>query len=1179
MKKHNNMQWTPEQESAIFAREGTLLVAAAAGSGKTAVLVQRVIERLANENNPCAADSLVVVTFTRAAAAQMRERIACELANRLRLQPKNAHLLRQQQLLPFAQISTIDSFCNTLVKEHFHLSDIEPDFSFVSGPQEDLLMHSAVQQVLDDAYAQNEPAFTELTNLLSSTRDDSTLLAHILKIYESAQSHPNPNVFLEQLLEPYRAETPFAESPWCKRLLQTAEELLQSCIEGHQAQIETMRAIPALADKYMPVFMQDLELFTSQLAAVQEGWERTVQALLPVVSADCKIFAALGRVSDKDVPEKEQIKQYRDAVKEAYKKTLLSLELAPAAEHEDETRRAAVIAEELIRLVKAFSAEYSRRKRENNQVVFSDVLHLALSLLVEKTDAQGNPVQTALAKQLSTAYSEILVDEYQDTNHAQELLFRALSRDGKNIFYVGDVKQSIYRFRLSDPQLFLQKQWEYPLYAPGLSPAKLLLRKNFRSREGITAAVNFFFGQLMQKDWAEITYDEQEQLVAAAQYPPDNAARTHLHLLPRDGADSNSCQAAHIAHTIRQMLQDGSTVYEGGTPRPLRLKDICILMRGKTEMEAYVQLLARQGIPAHAQAQSGLFQAKETKLVLSFLQVLDNPVQDVPLLALLLSPLFGFCADDLARLRLACPQPASLYTAVQQGAQSGDKACAAFLAESARLRNLACSLGAAELLRRLYDESGLLSLVGAMRGGGHRQSNLRLLLEYARQYDAAHAFGLSGFLRYLDAVQRGNSEFEAAADSAEQADVVRIMTIHKSKGLEFPVVFLAGCHKSFHFKEEQKPVLLSQNMGLGLQLRDDDSYTLCKTAGFAAAAMDTRALQLAEELRLFYVALTRAKETLILVSAPLHFHSSLKRAAGRVTQTPFLPALWMRQATCFEDWLLPAALRHPDAHKLRELANIDDRYVLPAGFRLHTVVETAQPLQTTQEEIPALPNAGDAAQVRQWLDYTYPYASLDNIVAKQTASELAAQDLRFDSFFNSCPAFLRPSRLSAAQRGTLTHRFLQHANWQNTLQNAAAECERLIIQGVFSEQESAGIALELVLAFLKSGLAKRAQSAKNVWRERKFTMRLPARELYPDLPPNLTEESVVVQGTADLVFQEGEKLVLVDYKTDHVRSTQELKERYRVQIQIYRRALEECLALPVQEAYLYSLTLGEAINC
>ncbi len=1166
------MEWTTQQKAAIDARGGTVLVCAAAGSGKTAVLVERVIEMLCDAKQPCNADELLIVTFTRAAASQMRERIGQAIIKRLRQEPENRHLRRQQSLLPLAQISTIDSLCGNLVKTHFPLLGIDPDYVLLEGSQSKVLRYQTAQELLELAYREDDPALQLLLHTLSSTRDDSGLIETILRLDDEAGSHAFPERWLDSLCEPYRAHTPFLQSVWCRVLLEHACTLLQGLISTHEKACLAMQKMPELAEYYIPAFRSDITMLQRQLELAQSGdWDALSDEFL-----HHKFVTLSGKPTNS--PEKAEMMALRNAAKERYRKSMKKLEMDTVAQiHEAERDALRPVVELLVALVKRFGRAYAAAKRERGRADFSDILHWSLELLWEKAPS-GEMCKTALAQSLAMEYREVLVDEYQDVNDAQEMLFRALSRNEENLFFVGDIKQSIYGFRQAMPELFLEKQETFPLYQEGNYPAKIILGKNFRSRAGITETVNFLFRQLMHRDTVEISYTKDEELIAGASYPEHAACDAEIHLLDAaapgmPAQDDDLLQARHIAQEIRAMFARGTLVQDGDGQRPLRLGDICILMRGVKHAQSYIRELSQQGYPAYMVGSGGFFEAKEVRLVLALLQVLDNPMQDIPLLSVLLSPLFGFTADELARLRIG-NRRASLYQLVQEAEGKYQD----FLLCMQECRLLSAALSPGELLLRLYEDFGLLSLVGAMRSGEQRQANLRLLMQYAQEYQQFAGAGLSGFLRFLESLQRSKGELDSAGALPEHADVIRIMTIHKSKGLEFPVVFLARCSKQFVTQDEKGALVLSKKTGIGLRLYDMENYSYHKTAAMQAAIRQMHRSMLAEEMRLLYVALTRAKEKLITVSVAKDAQRCLSAAQSALGERKRLQADAVLRATSFDDWLLPAVLRHPDAHALRMLCEGSTIQTLPAAFGLKTLVVTslAQPAAPEAREESA-PDAMLQAQLEEQLDYVYPYRELGTVVAKQSASELVNQGLDLSFFAASKPAFLCSDRLTPAQRGTATHRFLQYANLSAAKQSCEQERDRLVQAGILSTQEGRAVRLDTIQRFLESDLAARLMRAEYVQREYKFAVRVPATELYSALPQAYAQEYIVVQGVVDCMFVENGRLVVLDYKTDRVTKEEALLDSYRKQVLLYCRALENCLEIPVKESYLYSFALNKAI--
>lgn len=1171
-------KWTPDQHNAIEARGGALLVSAAAGSGKTAVLVERVIQRLLDPINGCDADRLLIVTFTKAAAAEMRERITAAVSARLAAHPDDARLLRQQMLLPCASICTIDSFCNDLVRENFHKLDLSPDYKILDAGEIALLRGEAMDTVLEEFYQENDPAFTELLELVRKGRDDAELTQTVCCLYDYTQAYPFPEEWIANARALCRADLPEKENPWMAEIRAYLGEALTFARQATEGTLALLESEPGLCEKYAPTFESDLTALSRVRDTLGGEWDALCEA-----TASIKFVRMPNAPKEyADSPVKAAAKEGRDRVKDTVKKIQEAL-CANAAENAEDMAYLSPLLKKLFDLTLRFAEEFARLKREKHAADFSDIEHMALSLLIERKG--GQICRSPLAEELSARYAEILVDEYQDTNEAQDLLFRMLSRGESNLFLVGDVKQSIYRFRQAMPEIFLNRRDRLPPYEHENYPARITLGRNFRSRRGVTGMVNFLFRQLMSKPLGEMEYTKEEELVPAASYPESPEPDCELHLLDagEKGDDSAAVyEARYIAARINEMLRAGLTVQEGGKIRPARRKDFCILLRGvKGRADVYVQALARCGVPAWAELSGGFFDTAEIRTMLSLLRILDNPLQDVPLLSVLFSPIYGFAPDEAAALR-EIKKHTPLYRCMTQAAKQGDKKCEAFLSQLSFLRRLSATLPAESLLRRLYEETGYPALVQVMDGAAQRAANLQLLLSYAAKYEAAGHQGLTGFIRFIDRLEEQQAQLSAASAVSESADVVRVMSIHKSKGLEFPVCILANCAGAFNQSGRNQRLLLHARLGAGLMRRDEETLRLFSTIPHTAVRLASERSELSEELRVLYVALTRAREKLLLVMTVKNPEKKLSALASALDGQAAVPPFAVRGAKSYADWLLTAALRHPDAAALRALIPERKIPLLKADFSLRTFVcpapaETGAAEATDVQELP--PDPALEAEIRRRVEYVYPYAALSRSVAKRAASSLGERELQFSMIGVSRPSFLEKQGLTPAERGTALHKFMQFSDYRRAGEDPDAEVARLVEKGFLSEAEGTAVDRRRVTAFFQSPLAKRMLQSETLLREYKFTFFLPAGECDEGLPDAVSQEQVLVQGIADCVFVEDGKLIIVDYKTDRVSEEAALAERYRAQLSVYRRALAECIGLPVGQTLLYSFHLGKEMEC
>ncbi len=1164
-------KWTADQQMAIDGRSGSLLVSAAAGSGKTTVLVERVIQRLIDTENPCPANELVIVTFTRAAAAQMKERIEAALVERIAA-GGGAWLMQQQLLLQSAKISTIDSFCVDLVRENFQQLDVSADFSVSDEGENERFSSNAMKAVLDEMYGKASTGFLELSDILSAGSSDYGLEEMIKEVYRNISSYPFPEDELENLITPYFGDEPIQLSPWGEFLLDEAQRRLKYCLDlilSAQRLLSTPDADPAAVKAMGGMVSEEMLMYSMALETAEDReWDKLIQC---INSFEYGRFTSARKL---DLQLKNAVKLRREKAK-AVAKGIKEMLCCTQAEFEADRAalRPAVLA--LEECVKLYSEKLFALKLAEEKFDFNDIEHMALNLLVEKSE-NGEIVKTPLARSLSLGFREIMVDEYQDTNHLQDMLFSAVSRNEENLFFVGDVKQSIYRFRQAMPEIFLKRRDDVAPFDGKNYPARVTLGANFRSRNSVTACVNFLFEQLMSKQLGEITYDENEQLNAMASYPAHSQADVEFRL--RRSSEEES-EPEFVAAYVKQLLESGRLVRDGEGQRPIKAGDICVLTRYKKRMELYAQAMQNSGIQAVSLVEGEIGASAEIRIIFSLLKVLDNPLQDVALTGLMMSPVFGFTADDLAEIRTGVKKGVPVYRSVVAAARAGNKKCNAFLEKINTIRRIGIGMGAAEFLRRVYDETDIFALAAALDSPKQRQANLWSLLDRAAAFDSSGGCGLSALIRFIENTSKKGTEF----GPSEQENAVKIMTVHKSKGLEFSVCILADLSASLSHRENGA-MAFSRSFGPGLMLRDGLSGKSLKTLPFTACGYETAKKDLSEEIRILYVALTRAKELLVLVgtsskpeekleSAPLAFCSG----SGSVDYG------WAVTSTCYLDWLLPVFSRHMQACEFNvNCGCTENGFILKPGFDLKAVLHT-QPLavdaqgdivQQTEQSFSV--DEELAAEIKRRIDYEYPFAALNRAISKRQASnarEFTAQD---DFFASSRPAFMNSGGFTAAQKGTLTHRFMQLCDFDRS--DVTAQLEKMVEDGSFTLQEAEQLDIAALNSFYGSEFYQRIKSSPNIMREKKFAMLVPVTEMYPDLPKLFSDEKIVVQGMLDLAFEENGLTYVVDYKTDRGVGEQELISRHSNQLRIYAAAIERCTDCKVGGAYIYSLALGKEIK-
>lgn len=1163
-------KWTDEQKLAIDGRNGSLIVSAAAGSGKTTVLVERVIQRLIDTANPCPADKLVIVTFTRAAAANMKDRIDAALSKRIS-ETGDTWLMKQQILLQSAKICTIDSFCGDIVRENFHLLGISADYTVADKSETDRFEETAVKKVLARRYESDDAVFKKLADTVSSGGSDRDFENVIRRIYTELSSYPFPEAELDKLVLPYKTDEPVNESVWGRCILAEATEKLRYCVRLMSESFELLEQpdeeVLKLSDALLPLVTDELEMYRSMLDKAETGdWDGLYRSL-----KNMTFSRFTSKTAAPDV--KESIKLRRECAKGIVKNDLSSLVCVKSADFDEDRKELAPLTECLAECIKEYGRELRAIKMQSNKFDFADIEHLALELLVER-EGDGYK-KTALAQTLSQSYVEIMVDEYQDTNMLQDMIFSAVSDDEKNMFFVGDVKQSIYRFRQAMPEIFLSRRESVPLFEGENYPARVNLSSNFRSRNGVTSAVNFVFSQLMSKQLGEIVYDKSEELNPMASYPQKDTPDIELRLRNKIAEET---EYEHVARYIKQLLDEGRTVSDAEGSRPARPGDFCILVRTKSKMLSFLQALEELGIPAVCAVEGDVGGSAEVRIMLSLLRVLDNPLQDIQLTAVMMSPIFGFTAGELAEIRTGVKKNTPVYQSVVSAAHIGNQRCAKFLEKIDAIRKISIGMGAAEFLRRLFDETDILAVARTLDEPEQRVANLYALLDVANSFDSSGGSGLSSFLRFIENSENIGTQFGISEDS----DAVKIMTIHKSKGLEFSFCILAELNFSMNHNDTCN-VIYSRSLGLGMLLRDSFSGKSVYTLPFAACALESKLLDFSEETRVLYVAMTRAKEQLTVV-ATCNYEKILKSMPFAFTaDKKGLEYAYAVSSKTYADWLVPVFARHADASDLRTLCgNGASGLLLDTDFKMKTNVFPVAPEYEAEEQKDNITENRYACDIellnelKTRIEYQYPYASLSGAVAKKQASGFMDESFDDEFFASSRPSFMNSGGLTAAQKGTLTHKFLQLCDFYNP--DIDAQLQVLILQGKFSALEAKELRRDEIKAFYSSDLFGRIIASDSVMREQKFAMLIPIREVYPDLPEAVSGESIVVQGMLDLAFVENGELVIVDYKTDRGVGEEEIRRRHYEQLFVYAKAMEKCTDYRVKAAFIYSLSLKKEIR-
>ena len=1198
-------QLTKQQQAVVDNRGGTLLVSAAAGSGKTRVLVERLLDRVEREG--LNVDAFLVITYTKAAAAELRSRIVEELSARLAAHPEDGHLRRQSTLVYKAQISTVHALCAQILREQGHLLDLHPDFRLLDESEAGLLMLDTLTEVLERRYETLEEGddFSFLVDTMSAGRDDSRLVQIVLDIRGRVQSHPRPAAWLEEQERAFLLDgvAEAGETVWGRLLLEDAGRQADYWAGQMARALELCACDDVFEGNYAPSLSATLEGLRRFSQAARQGWDAAREAL-PIP------FPTPGR---KKVPaglaDAERVKDLRNRCKKRMEKLAEGF-VDESADLLDDLRAVHPAVRALFALVRDFEGAYAAEKSRRGVLDFSDLEHLTVELLV------GPEGPTELAGQLSGRYAEIMVDEYQDTNEVQNAIFSALSREGKNLFLVGDVKQSIYRFRLADPTIFLEKYRTFPSYehAREGESRRINLSKNFRSRPEVLEGANFLFRNLMSVEFGEMDYTPEEFLYPGPDFPEIPNPAVELDALDLSGEDeeerpaeeraarvSRDLQEARFAAArIRALLDEGFPVGDGkGGGRPAEPSDIVILLRSpNTVLPHYARALAERGISWEADGGGDFFASTEVNVALALLQIVDNPRQDVPLISALRSPVYGFTADQLALLRAGCPD-GDFYQAVCSGAERGDEPCRAFLEELEELRFGAADQSCYQLLWRLYDRSNLMGVFGSMSNGEERQANLLLLTELARRFEKAGHRGLYGFLSYLTRLQE-KGERITAPDPGREGGGVRILSIHRSKGLEFPVVLLCGLSRRLNREDMQRPILFHPRLGVGPKRLDVGRMVEYPTLAPRAVARQLEYEMMAEELRLLYVAVTRDKDKLILSVAL----TGGGRDIARLAPDAGCPVEPQALAACQSagQWVLLPVLARPEAAPLRDAGAVEvpptlatlgpawDIRWIPGGALKRPPVSS----QTEERTVRTVrPTGMGEGELREALTWRYPWARDVEIPSKLTATQLKGRELDREAAEHTPQAgtrrgegVLRRPRfaeeefgLTPAQKGVALHLVMQYIDFSRASSEAqvAREVERLVREEYLTPEQGKAVDPARLAAFFASPLGREVCSSATLRREFKFSILVPARDYWPQAGAG---EEVLLQGVVDCFFETAEGITVVDFKTDRVagEALRQRAEEYRPQLEAYSRALEEITGRPVCRRVLWFFSENRGVE-
>ncbi|MBR4733182.1 MAG: helicase-exonuclease AddAB subunit AddA [Lachnospiraceae bacterium] len=1227
-----SVEFTPQQKEAIDLRDCNILVSAAAGSGKTAVLTERIVNLICDEAHPVDADRLLVVTFTSAAAAEMRERIANKLGDRVLENPGSERLQRQMTLLHNAQITTIDSFCLFLIKNHFNEIGLDPAFRVADEREIKLLQQETLAELLEDAFAEGKPEFHDCVEILCPKGREKVLEEQIVNLSRYAASFPWPEEWLEERKKDYQAggKEALLTGQLRKYFLHYAEGVLDGCVHKLDQAIR-LAQMPDGPYVYGELLDGEKEQFEDALVALREMQEADVLEKIGTLLEGITFGRLPSKKDDSvDADKRDLAKDLRDEVKKILGDLREQFFVLPGSVQLARSEGCSAAAATLIDLVLEFDRRMREKKQEKKLIDFNDMEHFALDVLLRREN--GKILPTQVARQYREYFHEILIDEYQDSNLVQEYLLRAVSgeEDGHyNRFMVGDVKQSIYHFRLARPELFMEK---YLQYQKSGRKRRIDLSKNFRSRKEVIDSVNNTFRLAMSREVGGIDYDEDAALYLGASYPVIDAAQedgknkadsnvwteeagnacrgvarsdamqSELLLVEKPGKDlgfqARQAEALAIAERIRDLLANGK-VTDAKTKelRPVRYRDVVILLRTLTGWgDAFKAILEERGIPAYVTSKSGYFTATEVQTVLNFLRVIDNPLQDVPLFGVLHSDFGGFSEEEIAMIR-GGEKERSLYECL---CASEEPKAVAFLEKLHGFRERSSYLTIRTLLETLFSEYDYLNYVTALPGGSKRRANLEMLLVKASDFEKTSYFGLFHFLRYIEMLEKYEEDYGEAETLDENADVVRIMSIHKSKGLEFPVTIVAGLAKKFNLQDASKTVILDADLGLGMDFVDPVRRFRSKTLRKIIVAKKLREDTLSEELRLLYVAMTRAKEKLILTAEVEEPGKVLQTSSWLSGKGIGLSYLEFMKANSYLDFLEPIlnqtgiAVREIPA---RELIGRGDAEQLSMALSRESLARAAE-----------IADPNELAALRERFAFQYPRAALAGLYTKTTVSELkiAAMSEKDEAAFHEfeereeesyVPEFRRGAEeITGTVRGNAYHRVMELLDLAGILRGqfpdyetfAGAMREADLKTAVdeflkeqtkqlrLSEEYRGAVRTEKICKFLRSRLGYRmlrAQADGKLYREQPFVLAIPATRLKETFPE---EETVLIQGIIDAYFIEEDGIVLLDYKTDSIASLDALWQRYETQMDHYQEALERLTGKRVKERVLYSFHFDEA---
>lgn len=1232
-------KWTKEQLKAIDTRRCNLLVAAAAGSGKTAVLVERIIKIVTDEKNPVDIDKLLVVTFTSAAAAEMRERIAAAITKALERNPSSKSLQRQLTLLSRANITTMHSFCLDVIKNNFHTIDLDPAFRIGDETEGTLLKNEILDEMFEDYYEKDDMEFFNLVEAYSGSKDDEKLKEMVLDLYRFSMSGPWPEKWLTEKAEEFNISSleELDKTVWVEVLKNDINMEVDSFINLYYKAIEMINETEGI-EEYLDTFNDELSRIINLKESLNLGLSEIYDKLFKISFGRLKSIRK-NKVSDVDA--QNLVKSIRDEVKKKICKLQDDIFMLSPTEMLEGINLTYPFMKKLSEITLEFSKRFSERKKEKNMLDFNDLEHLCLKILIDKTE-EGDTIPSKVSENFRELFDEVLVDEYQDSNNVQEAIINLVSRkntDNPNVFMVGDVKQSIYRFRQAKPELFLEKYNTYSRNDEGKNKV-IQLYKNFRSREEVINAVNYIFKEVMSLNVGELEYTEDEALNLGANFKELNeegaykGGEVELHILDKNIAsenedddeediDSINLEARVVARRINELMSQANEEKfrvldkETGEYRPLKYKDIVILLRAtKNWSEIFLDELGLSGIPVYADTGSGYFESIEIRTIMSLLKIIDNPLQDVPMIAVLKAPFARFNAEELADIRMIDKSKyfyENILEIVNGDIEVSDelkKKCSIFIENLNKWRDKSVYTPIDEFIWYLYMDTSYYGYVGAMPNGVLRQANLKILFQRAKQYEETSFKGLFNFINFINKLRKSSGDMGSAKILGENEDVVRIMSIHKSKGLEFPVVFLAGAGKQFNLMDLNNRILHHDDLGFGPDYIDLEKRISYSTLPKEAIKKKIRLETLSEEMRILYVAFTRAKEKLIITGATRDIDKTVEKwvQAASVEKSKISPAEVLKGKS-YLDWIGMALCQHKDGEPLRERIGIssgiakDDLSTWKVNLWDSNNLFVEKNLEAVDEisidEELFINSRAETVdkEIARRLGYEYKYLDSTTIKSNISVSDLKkagyepSDEYRGESLFKEKPVlkprFLQEKKgLSGAERGTAMHFVMQKIDYDrvDSLENIKMQLEEMLQNELLTKDEFKAVNPYKIYNFFKSELGKNILKVYKeggiIHRELPFFTRISASKVKEDISKESYNEEVRLQGVIDLFFELDGEIILVDYKTDYVEDNieEEMNRRYKIQLDYYSDAIKKITGKVVNKRYLYLFYIDKAIE-